>query len=506
MEKLVQTTLQQPKPKPLEHPHALSLKSEVKRLEQVSPATRLRKRQISSDGNDKHQPKLARLMRRNLTLFNKITKKMGANKASARLDSTAESSTTQAKTISTTSSGLETQATKNGILLSSNSKPPENAKGLVDHLNRSRRTASPTESVYEDYVNTVTKVANEATTSHETAPLLKGYRDRGYSRAWNQAFTAYPKNVGFNNGLSAPPQPDFVQGFRQLEFEPFPVSEELDSAVLFNDDQNSLALPHFAGEWKGPGNDMDQAALRSAYDGAALVHSRNEALAYMGKSDPAGHASVLTVTTDGRAVNVFGHYAAPSAGGDKPKYHQYRLTTAHMDESYDDFKKGRKQLRNAQDFAREQSHHLKNQLQEHWKTSQARASGPSLLPRDFPLPTVESTLPLDHLLLPAQPDPDGDEEAGYEVTEPACMPTPHTSSKTVHQAKHNMGASHSSSHSAVASPRSRDYASRSSHKRKASSSSSQLSKSSKDPGYWQLDEVIDHHFHVHRDGACTWGD
>ena len=308
-------------------------------LEEDSQGIATRKRHISSNSENERQLKRARLTQGNLTLFDKMTKKNVDTKASLLSGSTADSSKTQTKTISTTSSGFEVQATKNGILLSTNSKAPKNAEDLVGRLNQSRDTASPTESIFGDYVDTVTKVPNEATTSHETVPLLKGYRDRAYSRAWNQAFTAYPKNVGFNNGLSAP-QPDFVQGFRQLEFEPFPIGEELDSAVLFNDDQNSIALPHFAGEWKGPGNDMDQAALQSAYDGAALVHSRNEALAYVEKSDPAGHASVLTVTTDGRAVNVFGHYVAPSAGGDKLKYHQYRLTTAHMDESYEDFKRG----------------------------------------------------------------------------------------------------------------------------------------------------------------------
>lgn len=288
---------------------------------------------------------------------------------SLRPESTADSSRTQTKTTSTTSSGFEAQATKNGIRLSTNSKPPTNTRHLISRLNQPRESVSPTESIFEDHVDTITKAPNEATTSHETAPLLKGYRGRGYARAWNQAFTAYPKNVGFNNGLSAP-QPDFVQGFRQLEFEPFPVGDELDSAVLYHDDQNSIALPHLAGEWKGPGNNMDQAALQSAYDGAALVHSRNEALAYLGTPDPAGHAAVLTVTTDGRAVNVFGHHvvAPPTRGDHRPQYHQYRLTAAHMDESYDDFKKGRKHLRNAQDFARDQASLLRGQLQDYWKT------------------------------------------------------------------------------------------------------------------------------------------
>jgi hypothetical protein len=291
--------------------------------------------------------------------------------------------------------------------------------------------------VYEDYVDTITKAANEATTSHETVPLLKGYRDRGYARAWNQAFTAYPKNVGFDNGLSAP-QPDFVQSFRQLEFEPFPIGEELDAAVLYNDDQNSIALPHFAGEWKGPGNDMDQAALQSAYDGAVLVHSRNEALAYMGQADPASHASVLTVTTNGRAVNVFGHDAAPSAGGDKLKYHQYRLSSAHMDESYHDFKKGRKQLRNAQDFAKEQLNHLRDQLQEYWKTHHHLAPAchtwsPPAAPH---LPAADGgALPRGEVPGPSVPDPTEEEGAGYERVEPGDHSAPHALSNPDHEAE-----------------------------------------------------------------------
>lgn len=32
--------------------------------------------------------------------------------------------------------------------------------------------------------------------------LLKEYPKGGYKRAFNQAFTGFPKDVGFNNGLS----------------------------------------------------------------------------------------------------------------------------------------------------------------------------------------------------------------------------------------------------------------------------------------------------------------
>jgi hypothetical protein len=66
--------------------------------------------------------------------------------------------------------------------------------------------------VYEDYVDTVLGVCNETTTLFEMgSKMLKQYPKEGYKKAFNQAFTGFPKDVGFNNGLSAP-QPDFVEG------------------------------------------------------------------------------------------------------------------------------------------------------------------------------------------------------------------------------------------------------------------------------------------------------
>jgi len=34
---------------------------------------------------------------------------------------------------------------------------------------------------------------------------------------------------------------------------------------------------------------MEEARLQGAYDGAALVYTRNQALSSVGKADPAGH-------------------------------------------------------------------------------------------------------------------------------------------------------------------------------------------------------------------------
>ncbi len=51
---------------------------------------------------------------------------------------------------------------------------------------------------------------NEQTVLLETSTLLKGH-ERGYRRAYNQPFSDFPKNVGFNDGASAA-QPDMVEG------------------------------------------------------------------------------------------------------------------------------------------------------------------------------------------------------------------------------------------------------------------------------------------------------
>jgi hypothetical protein len=109
---------------------------------------------------------------------------------------------------------------------------------------------------------------------------------------------------------------------------------------------------------------MEKAKMQSAYDGAALVYARNQALSYVGEPDPPGHAEVATFTTNGTTINFFAHYAEASEEG-MLEYHQYPTTSANLTNSYEDFKKGRKQLRNLQDDAKDSSYALRDQLKSH---------------------------------------------------------------------------------------------------------------------------------------------
>ncbi|KAK0655472.1 hypothetical protein B0T16DRAFT_310182, partial [Cercophora newfieldiana] len=347
--------------------------------EQVPANPPSRKRQLDSDDDAEPRAKRAqttrptsepaRLTRQNLARFNKMGKK-GTSKAppSASEPSNGSSgkSSGTTKAISTTSAGFAIQAYKNGVRQPPYAKPPPNLGDLRERLAVPRATASPPESVYEDYANTVGGAVNEATMVVEmSGELLKKYDDKGYKRAFNQAFTAFPSKVGFNNGLSAP-QPDFVEGLRMPEYAPVPVDERVSGAVLYEDNPYSLTLPHVAGEWKGPGKDMEEARMQAAYDGAALVHAREQAIGSMQKPYVPGYAKITTFTTDGTNLNLFSHHAEQTEEG-TTEYHQFPIKSINLVDSHEGFKEGRKHLRNAQDLAREESYRLRDELKDHWK-------------------------------------------------------------------------------------------------------------------------------------------
>lgn len=402
----MQTTLQQPKPKHPGRPYTVSLVSEVERPDRISPA---------SNSDSEPQLRRVRLTRKNLAQFDRTAKKKGIHETikSTSPNPTVEPSTTKTtlttKTTSTTLSGFAIQAHKNGILNPFKSEPPTNIDDIRERVARSRGSVSPTESDHNLYVKTVVSTANEATLVVKMSrKLLKEYDHEGYQQAYNQAFTGFPKDVGFNNGLSVP-QPDLIEGLPMEDYESFPIDEYVKGAVVCKDDPQSLTLPHFAGEWKGRGKNMEEARLQSAYDGAALVFARKMALSHLGKADPPGHSEITTFTTDGTNLNLFAHYAAPSGDGTL-KYHQHPIKTINLLKSHEEYNEGRRSLRNSQENAKEQAFALRDQLEAHWKKR-----GRGLYPI-----TKGDTIPDE-----AAPCED---EAGYEIVWQPCQPTPAASS------------------------------------------------------------------------------
>jgi hypothetical protein len=464
-------TVQKPKPPSITIPEA-----EAGTQEQFAPDTFIQEREIDSDGNNDHLLERAQLTRKNLAKFNRMGKK-GASKAlaSAPLGSVTESSLT--KTTSTTTTGFAMRAHGNGVLLHVSSKPPTNLRDFHQRYDRSRGTASPTESEHKRYIHTVEDAGNEATMVFEVGKeLLKDSDNTGYKRAFNRAFTGFPKDVGFNNGLSAP-QPDFVEGLVMEEYDPFPVQQYVDGAVLYKDEPRSVTIPHLAGEWKGPDGNLKEAELQSAYTGAALVFARNQALSYLGKSDPPGHAEVTTFTTDGTNLNLYAHYATTEDS--TLKYHQYRYRSANLLNTHQEHKQGRRGLRNEQDHAYQQSCALRDQLKALWQQQQSRPLQAIAQGAPHPGGTLSET---------------NAAKAGYVVVDQPCEPTPAESS--------------SISLSKPAPPVDDQVSCSSGHKRKASLSqepSRELSRPrSKVQEYWKWDAESGNYFHRHSNGKVTW--
>ncbi len=280
--------------------------------EQVSP---------DSDNNGYHT-KPAALTHQNLALFNKME---GTQASMFR--SLDEATTT---TISTISSGFVKKAHQNGILDPYNSKPPTNIDEICRQYARSRTTPPPTQKEHRGYARIIERAKNKASIFMKASQtLLKEENpEEDYMKVYDEPLTAFPANVGFNNGLSTP-KPNFIEGLTAHKFNPFPI-ETIKGAILYQDDPFPVILPHIAGEWKARGKNMATAEWQVAYNGAAFVYARNQALSYLGKPDLPGHAEVRTFTSDGEIINFYAHYAAPSADDGKLKYHQYRYASVNV--------------------------------------------------------------------------------------------------------------------------------------------------------------------------------
>lgn len=127
-----------------------------------------------------------------------------------------------------------------------------------------------------------------------------------YRAQWDKQWTDFPKDVGFNNGLSAP-KPDYIEGYSKPAFPPS-VEKIGGSATLVKPASNFIALPHFALEAKAAGKNMHLARVQAQYDGAAMVYGRNQALAYLQQPDPPQTPAVATVIADGEIWRAFMHY------------------------------------------------------------------------------------------------------------------------------------------------------------------------------------------------------
>lgn len=283
-----------------------------------------------------------------------------------------EDTSSSTKTVSTSDPRFQEIAVKNGVFIPMQSNEPNNFNEIYNYVNRPRESASPDVADYKEYLYDAVTADNEDTVKQAVLAQLKKYKDEGYRSAYNQQFTEYPSAVGFNNGLSTP-KPDLIQGISLEAFEPYPVKDRLGGSAVPTPSLFPITLAHMAGEFKRPGGDLIQARGQAAYDGASLVYGRNAARESMGRVDPPGTAHVGSFVSDGTHITTFAHYATKDASG-KTVYHQWPVTDTNIQLGHQSFKTGRRQARNLQDWTRENSYLLKEELLDHYKLSQAQSN------------------------------------------------------------------------------------------------------------------------------------
>lgn len=186
-----------------------------------------------------------------------------------------------------------------------------------------------------------------------------------------------------------------------------PTISDLGGAVtLDNKSTNFIALPHFAAEYRGRDSNLHAARVQAGYDGAAsersqpwsqhlravaastlaqpranmsflaVSHGRSIAMQHLGGTDDAQkHAGVVTAVTDGTVWHTYAHYQHVDRQTGDRVYYQYPVDSGTLD-TYRNFQRGHRVLRNAQSFAQEQSSEIRNRLLEQY------AAESSLSPSD----------------------------------------------------------------------------------------------------------------------------
>lgn len=238
------------------------------------------------------------------------------------------STTSSRKTKSTTDTGFPRQIAENGLhdVVTSEDYPPANEAEILAYFTRSRDSASPSPSQHAVYKTKIQENSNERELENHLQCHIFQKTDQiselftmNYRAKFDKQWVDFPSGVGFNNGCSAP-KPDLVEGFLETEFPD--IIYQIGGAATLVKAEKFIAFPHFAAENKDYGKNMRQAEVQACYDGAAMVYSRNRALALMGQSDPPRHASVVTVATNGRDWKVYAHYALNNDKTGRLEYYQ----------------------------------------------------------------------------------------------------------------------------------------------------------------------------------------
>ena len=323
---------------------------------------------INSLQEDYEQEGERQLTRGNIRLLRKMTQRPSESDEISNFSSSTGTTNNSGKSLSSASSpGIANEGFEQGILCPYSSKEASNLEDLRARFEKPRDSPEPSNREFKGYCGVIGEATNKATLIDVVGHyLLKWEPEPSYKKVLKQQCTRFPINLGFNNGLS-PPKPDIMFGFSQRSYYPFKIYGRLgDRGALLYYGPNPIALPHFAGEFQRTGEPTYIAVSQSAYHGACFVYGRNQALkcaADQAKDAavPSNDAAVITFTSDGKEISFFGHFATKSEKLGV-NYHQCLIASENLVNSCDSFKRARRMIRNAQEFAKDEAQKLRTQL------------------------------------------------------------------------------------------------------------------------------------------------
>ena len=268
---------------------------------------------------------------------------------------------------------------ENGILNRFDSIDPVNFDKVRTRLKQSRNSPDPDLQEFKDFCKRTQLSQNEQGVAQAVMPFLYRRTGEGYIQVYDQKFTMFPSNGGFNNGLS-PAKPGFIEAYVANTFKPYPLIRRLGGSAVPVPGRRPIALAHIAGEFKRLSGDMECAMCQVAYDAATLIYARNQACLAINKPDETKIACVGTFVLNGDQVYIVVYYLTKYAFGQTIYYH-CPIFSDNFLLNYASFTLTYKHLQNLQEWAMENIMSLKTNFIAYYEVSQART-------RKSPIPLI----------------------------------------------------------------------------------------------------------------------
>lgn len=281
--------------------------------------------------------------------------------ARTKKSSSGNSQSESQSSCTTTGNRFGQQLSANGVVHARwEAKLPQDFDEVKVYLDRDRASASPEPEDWQDYLEAVGESRNEATLQLTTwYKVAKPPPGKGYLCDANLEWTEVDALVTNRIGNA---KPDITESYRLRKY-PQQSIDDLGAALAPT--SHTMAMPTFAVEAKSIEKGIMEAELQCAYDGAIMVDAARRAHESLGNElGPFWKTTqALTLAYNGNDMTILANHAVKITSA--IQHHSYPLYSDTPRHSFEHFKSARKHVRNAQDWSRERSTRMLEELRNH---------------------------------------------------------------------------------------------------------------------------------------------